>query len=480
MKGWMIGVAAMLGVGVAVSAWAEGPTQSLTVYSDTNGEGFAVVREVRRVELAKGRNTVRFDNVAATIDGTSVAVQSLSDPSTSVLEQTFAYDLVSTEKLLERYLGQGIGVWTKDGRLDGTLLSYDDKSLVLQTADKAAPVQVVARDQNMTRVVFGELPGGLIVKPSLLWLVEAAKAGAQDLRVSYQAGRLGWSADYSLVLDAKETAGAFSGWATLTNNSGASFKDVQLKLVAGDVQRVAPAMGRAGRMAKVALMAMDGEGRGFEEQSLFEYHLYTLPRPTSLPQNAVKQIELFDAAPHVGLRKVLAYYGAPGYWSGSLQNDRDLGTSGNTKVDVYIEMKNKADNGLGLPLPKGRVRVFKENAKDGTLEFVGEDRLDHTAKDETVLLKLGQAFDVVGEHKQTEFVSDKKNIRESFQITLKNHKNESVHVLVKENLYRWSNWEIERKSDAFSKADSRTILFDVEVPANGEKVVTYTAHYFGW
>lgn len=475
----------------ALAADNAGGQVSLTIYSAGSegggADGFAVVRELRKVPLEKGKNAgLRFDNVAATIDGTSVTVRSLTDPAgTRVLEQTFAYDLVSTDKLLERYLDKTLTLQTKDGKIEGTLLSYDAGTLVLKTADKAVPVQVVARDQNLTRIAFGELPGGLISKPTLIWDISAAKAATHELQVAYQATGLGWAADYSLVLNDKENAGDFSGWATINNHSGASFENASLKLVAGDVRRLETIRVRGGAGRKMVMMdaAAESDSAGFAEKSFFEYHLYTLGRPTTVLQNATKQIELFNAAKDVGLRKVLVYYGAtvPEWYWGSLQNDRNLSVQGNTKVDVYVELKNKKENGLGLPLPKGKVRVFKKDDADGSLEFVGEDRIQHTAKDETVLLKLGQAFDVVGERKQSDYRMDPKNIWESFEITLRNHKKEAATVLVKENLYRYTNWELDKKADGgFKKVDSRTITTEVTIPPDGEKKISYTVHYFGW
>lgn len=376
--GWFIFVLGLLCSTPAAMAGEPANGQvSLTIYSagseGGSPEGFAVVRELRKVELEKGKNAgLRFTNVAATIDGTSVTVRSLTDPlGTRVLEQTFAYDLVSTEKLLERYLDKPLTLVTKDGKIEGTLLSFDTQTLVVKSADKAAPVQIVARDPNLTRIAFGELPGGLIVKPTLIWDLSAAKAGSHDLQVAYQAGAIGWAADYSLVLNDKENAGDFSGWATISNHSGASYENAALKLVAGDVQRLQPPNGRGGMTRKVMLMeATASDDAGFAEKSFFEYHLYTLGRPTTIPQNATKQIELFNAAHDVALRKVLVYYGAtvPAWYYGGLQNDRNLNVGGNTKVDVYVELKNKKDNGLGLPLPKGKVRVFKKDDADGSLE----------------------------------------------------------------------------------------------------------------
>jgi hypothetical protein len=228
---------------------------------------------------------------------------------------------------------------------------------------------------------------------------------------------------------------------------------------------------------------MDREQEGFQEKSFFEYHLYTLPRRTDVLDNTTQQLTLFPTARGVKTEKVLVYYGLPdaAHWGffPNPRTERELGSQSNPKVDVYVRFKNSKDNRMGMPLPKGKVRVYKQDDADGTLEFIGEDLIDHTPKDEKVLVKMGQAFDVVGERTQTDFKIDTARhwMDDSYKITLKNHKDAAVKVIVKENLYRWTNWEIAAKSDPFTKVDARTIHFEVDVPANGEMVVTYTAHY---
>jgi hypothetical protein len=266
------------------------------------------------------------------------------------------------------------------------------------------------------------------------------------------------------------------------NLCGVTFKDARLKLVAGDVNRVQPR--DVDYEVPVAASASGGGGSsGFQEKSFFEYHLYTLPRRTDVLDQTTQQLTLFPTARGVAVEKVLVYYGLPdsANWSfePSARLDRNLGTQSNTKLDVYVRLKNSKENQMGMPLPKGKVRVYKQDDADGTLEFVGEDLIDHTPKDETVLVKLGNSFDVVGERKQADFRVDKKarTMSETIQITLKNHKAAPVHVIVKENLFRWTNWEIATKSDEFAKTDARTITFDVDVAPDVPKVVTYSVKY---
>jgi hypothetical protein len=224
------------------------------------------------------------------------------------------------------------------------------------------------------------------------------------------------------------------------------------------------------------------KAQGFEEKAFFEYHLYTLGRPTSLAQNATKQIELFPTAAGVGCEKVLVYYGQgasfPVY--GSPMTDRNFGIQSNRKVDVYLRMKNSQANGLGVPLPAGKLRVSKRDEADASLEFIGEDLIDHTARDETVQVKLGSAFDVVGERRQLDYRIDTaaKWIEEEIEVRVRNQKpGEAVTVVVKENLYRWSTWSVTRKTHDFEKQDARTIHFPVRIAAKGEAVVRYTVRY---
>jgi hypothetical protein len=291
-----------------------------------------------------------------------------------------------------------------------------------------------------------------------------------------------WRADYNVVLAADDRSADVGAWVSLLNLCGATFRNARLKLVAGDVHRVQP---QAPRPEEPMFGAKTAEADGgFQEKAFFEYHLYTLPRRTDVLDQTTQQLTLFPTARGVATEKVLVYYGLPeaASWSffPSPQMDREFGKAqGNPKVDVYVRFRNSKDNRMGMPLPKGKVRVYKMDDADGTLEFIGEDLIDHTPKDETVLVKLGQAFDVVGERTQTDFKIDTRRdwIEETFKIQLRNHKDAAVKVIVKENLYRWTNWAITAQSDPFTKADARTVHWEVEVPANGEKTVTYTVKY---
>jgi hypothetical protein len=328
------------------------------------------------------------------------------------------------------------------------------------------------------------LPGGLISKPALVWDIEAATAGNQKARLSFQAGGMTWWADYNLTYSEPkpETCKVDVGaWVTIVNQSGASFDGARVKLIAGDVQRAQP----RGNIYPQALAAPRMEAKvadGFVEKAFFEYHMYTLGRPASLAQNSTKQIELFPTAPAVGCEKTLVYQGqAMPYYRGGPVTDRNYGVQGNRKVDIYLRVKNSKANGLGVPLPAGRVRVSRADEADGALEFIGEDVIDHTARDETVQVKLGSAFDVVGERKQLDFRVDSSAhwIEEDVEIKVRNQKpDEAVQVHVRENLYRWSNWTVLRHSGGdFVKDDSRTIDFPLRIAAKSEAVVRYTVRY---
>lgn len=466
----------------AIPAELYRPTGGATRYN-RNVPGYAVVRQERPVTLAHARDTVRFTDVAALIDPTTVSFTSLTDPSTRVLEQNYQFDLVSTEKLLDRYLDHKITVeqvlGDKPVSVTGTLLSAAG-GLVLR--DDKGNVQIL---RNYSNLRFPELPGGLITRPTLVWDLAAKHAGEQRVRVSYQTGGMTWWADYNLLYsegaDANSCRLDVGAWVSIINQSGAGYPDARLKLIAGDVHRATPP-GRVASDRVYAMAAGKQEAGGFQEKSFFEYHLYTLPRLTSLPDNSTKQIELFPGAHGVRCHKELVYYGRPPGYAGLLPNpatDRNYGTQTNKKVDIYLTFKNDKKNGLGVPLPSGRVRVSKRDSADGNLEFIGEDTIDHTPKDETVRVNLGSAFDVVGERKQLNFRVDSVHrwMEEEIEIKLRNHKDVPVEVIAKENLYRWSNWKITTSTHKYRKTDARTIEFPLDIPKDGESTARYTVRY---
>jgi hypothetical protein len=479
---------------------ADAPEYSLTVYSaaqpgqlstanlanyGANLPGYALIRDARRMTLQTGVGELRFSDVAKRIDPTTVAFESLSDPTgTRVMEQNYQYDLVDNAKLLDRYIGQTISVTQVHGdkteQVSGKLLSASG-GLILQR-DSGEVITL----GNYSNIQFPALPGGLISKPTLVWKVNSKGGGAQDTRVSYQTQGVTWWTDYNVAM--REQGGNcemdLAAWVTLVNQSGGSYPNAQLKLVAGEVNRAPAAMAPAAQyaMKRAALMEKDEAAQGFTESGLSEYHLYTLGRRTDLPDNSTKQLELFPAVRDVACRKQLVFTAGPEplryWWQGPIQDQGYAATSQGT-VGSYLEFDNKEANRLGIPLPAGRVRVNQANQADGALEFIGEDVIKHTPRNETLRIKLGNAFDIVGERKQTSFHVnvDAHTLDESFEISVRNRKKEAATVVVREYLYRWSNWEITAKSHAFTKRDAQTIDFPVDIAANGEAKIVYTVHY---
>jgi hypothetical protein len=449
--------------------------------------GFGVVREVRRIEVPAGESEVRFADVAEFVDPTTVAFVDVGNPGrTAVLEQSFRFDLASPDKILERYVDREISHEARaaDGTIvssvTGRVLSVNQGTVVLRTADGLRFVPT--RDPGLR---LPSLPEGLLTRPTFLWKVRSSEAGPREVRTTYQTAGITWKADYNLVLAASETSADVSAWVTLLNLSGAGYRNATLKLVAGDVQRIEPAMTLGFEGPPPAAPAPAGAADAFEEKAFFEYHLYTLPRKTDVLDASTQQITLFPQATGVTVRKHLVYYGFPeaAHWGAFPQPrvDRDIRPSSNPKVDVWLRWKNARENRMGMPLPRGKVRVYQQDPADGTLEFLGEDLIDHTPRDEEVSVRLGQAFDVVGERTQTAFEADtrRRTMRDAYRITLRNHKDAAQRVTVKENLFRWTRWEIESTTHPFTKVDARTVHFDVEVPPHGQTVVEYAVRY-GW
>jgi len=440
--------------------------------------GFGVVRTERTIPLAAGINEVTFTDVAAFIDPTSVGVVDLTDASTTVLEQSFRFDLVSPSKLLERYLDREIELVRQGPQkiesIRGTLLSANQGQVVLR-GDSG--VQIVPMDG--TQVVLPELPGGLLTKPALVWRLSAKSGGDHRLRATYQTAGMTWRSDYNLVLADSEASADLTAWVSLMNLSGISFEDARLKLVAGDVQRVVP---RGDRLMfrgapQVAAMA---DAAGFEEQAFFEYHLYTLPRTTDLPANSTQQLTLFPPVAGFEVAKEIVFDALAGYGVfGEPMRERGVTMQGESKPSVFVRFENKEANRLGMPLPAGKVRVFKQDPKDGTLEFIGEDLIDHTPRNETVRLRLGEAFDLRGTRTVEDFSVDnaRKQMSETVSFEVRNQKAVPQRVIVRERLYRWSNWTIPQSDPAFRKVNASTVEWTLDVPAEGATTIRYRVDY---
>jgi hypothetical protein len=430
----------------------------ITIYNSNLG----LVKDVRPLALKAGRNWLDFTDVAATIDTTSVHVKLLDNPAgLQVLEQNYAYDLVNPEKLLQKYLGKTIRlrqrVGNEDLLVEGTLLSTYG-GIVLQTKD-----QILINPPG--NVELDKLPEGLIIKPTLQWLLNAEKAGQHQAELSYLASGLNWQADYVCVANKDDTALDITGWVTLNNSSGATYKNAKLVLIAGDVHRVQPPMSEGGPEAMEMLGAAKAAPQ-FEERAFFEYHQYTLQRPTDVLNNQQKQVELLSAN-NVPAKKLFVFDSGWSYYY----------TEGTTKpkVAVQMEITNSKESNMGMPLPKGKVRVYKADA-DSSLQFLGEDEIDHTPIDEKVRVTLGNAFDVVGEHT----VKARRQISErvwetDVEIVIRNHKDSPILVNAVDHF--WGDWEITESSLKGEKKDASTLEFQVPVGKDGEAKITYTVRF---
>jgi hypothetical protein len=449
--------------------FAEEEGIDLTVYN----QNFALVRERRTMELKKGVSQVRFQDVAALIEPPSVHFKSLTDPEGCVIqEQNYEYDLVSAEKLLSKYIDKKIKVLTEGGGVyDGTLMSYDGANIVLQNP-KDQSLNMIHRGDNVKNIDFTELPEGLITRPTLMWQVANDKDGKHLTEVSYLTTGVSWLCDYVAVVDNEDKNIDLAGWVTINNQSGTAYKDARLKLIAGDVHRIADAGPRSVALMNARFMKEEAAAPQFQEKSFFEYHMYTLQRKSTVKSNQSKQINLLEAA-NVSVNKLYIYdpslYGWGYYQEGQTTKEQ--------KVNVKIEITNSQAFHLGMPLPKGKVRVYKKDS-DGGSEFIGEDLIDHTPKDEKIRLDIGNAFDLVGERKRIDFKQYGRTADETIEISLRNHKDADVEIIVVEHLWRYNNWEMTAKTHEYTKKDAQTVEFKIAVPKNGETKLKYTVHYW--
>ncbi len=432
----------------------------VTVYNN----GYGLVREVRRFVIPQGTVELEFRDVAEQIDPTSVAFKSLTAPQdVGILEQNYRYDLLSPETLLSKYVGRTVRVETlllqnnshrREVR-EGTLLSTN-AGIIVRFGE-----QIVINPAGS--ITLAEVPPDLLARPTLLWLLRNDRAGEQEVETSYLTNGLNWKADYVAVINAEDTQLDLTGWVTLINQSGATYRNAQLKLVAGDVQRVQDEIRRLRVMPEA--LAAAREAPQFEERAFFEYHLYTLNRRATVAQRETKQMTLLEGT-GVPARKRFMLESPP--WA--LQ----AGIKGveSRKLSVMLEFENKKDHGLGIPLPQGRIRAYKADT-DGSLQLIGEDTIDHTPRDERLRLKLGEAFDVLAERSQTDFRRLAERVTElSYEVRLRNHKETAIEATILEHVY--GDWTVIRQSHPHQKRDAQTIEFTVPVAAGDETVVTYT------
>jgi len=434
---------------------------AVTIYNSNIG----LVKDARLIHLGVGINEVKFMDVAAKIDPTSVHIQSLGENmSLKVLEQNYEYDLLNPQKLLEKFVGQTVQLANlnpetkREEIVDAILLSTQGGN-IFQIGDKISI-------GHPGRVLLSRIPENLIPQPTLVWLLENKLSKPQKVEASYLTSGINWKADYVAVLNQSDTQTDITGWVTIDNKSGATYQNALLKLVAGDIHRVQRDLEvyrKAGRMAAKEASLQ------FEEEAFFEYHLYTLDRRTTIKDNQTKQMTLLDAN-QVPVKKLFLFSGVPQYYFARYDQ-----RTGKQKVGVFLELFNSERSHLGIPLPKGTVRVYKQD-KDGSLQFVGEDQIDHIPKDEKFKLKIGEAFDVVAERVQTDYKRLGDNLFEvAFEVSLRNHKKEDIRVLVEEPIP--GDWEMLSNSHSYEKVSARLIRFDVPVTKDAETKVTYRIRF---
>jgi hypothetical protein len=446
---------------VSASRSSDQVSVEVTAYN----QDLALIKETRKVSLAEGQGELRFMDVASAIIPETVHVQSLTDPDAfKILEQNYEYDLMDEQRLLDKYVGKDIKIieWKeyqdRKDTVDATLLSNNNGQIYRINGEIFLG--------HPGYKVLPEIPENLISRPTLMWLYENGPKPEQELELTYLTTQIQWKADYVAVLDETDTALDLSGWVTLDNQSGATYPNASLKLIAGDVHRAAqpapvPAYERMTMMAKA-------DASAFEEKAFFEYHIYDLNRKTTIKDRQSKQISLLEAQGIPAQKEYVVDSRQPVFYP-------QRGEDGENKVpvDVKILFENKKEKNLGMPLPAGTVRFYKKDDK-GSLQFVGEDRLEHTPKDEEVRLKIGRAFDITAERRQTGYRQLSTNLSEfEWEIKLRNHKESDVRVTVIEPLH--GNWEILDKSHEFEKVNAQTIHFKADVPKDGETTIRYRA-----
>jgi len=436
---------------------------NITVYNSNLG----LVRETRRLTLPSGRIALRFADVTALIRPETVRLASLTAPSSlRILEQNYQYDLLNPAKLLDKFVGREITLVLR--RYQNNTESFEPVQATL-LSNNGGQVwringQIVINPSNIAEMRFPDLPKNLVATPTLVWDVDNRESAAQTVEASYLTGGMNWRADYVLLVDATDAKGDLQGWVTLTNGSGATFEDARLQLVAGDVNRVSDkrTYDMAGAMAR---KPMESESE-FQEQGFFEYHLYTLQRPTTIRDNETKQVSLLEAA-GFDVKKEFVLNGQRYYYT-SYNNP---GQPIKEKVGVYIQFRNSQQNKLGMPLPAGTVRLYKKDDK-GNQQFIGEDRIDHTPKDEDVRVKVGDAFDIVAERKQTDYKVIARNVYEyAYEIKIRNHKDGPVTIVVNEPI--GGDWEMISSTFEAKKTAAFAAQFNVPVAKDGEATLSY-------
>ncbi len=495
MKKLLLTLLLLAGAAIGQDKAVDTKQPALTIYN----QNFFVAREYVPLDLAAGVNRAEFAGIASHLEPDSVILRDPGGRSLQVLEQNYRNDPISQELLLSFYEGKTIDFLVQHADrqeiIKGKIVrsGYIPSSYYAQNYQQPASTQPIIEVDGVLRFglpgqpLFPALSGDTVLKPTLSWLLQTNDPGKFDAEISYVAGGMSWQADYNVVVSdnprGKTDLLDMVGWITMRNQSGKTFENANIKLMAGDVNKIQPGSVAARTYAAEAKAMMnDAAAPAVSEKSFDEFHLYTVARPTTLHDQETKQVE-FVRSTGVHAQRLFVYDGAQvaqyGYYNlEQIRQDQGYGTQSNPKVWVMEEFKNAEANHLGIALPKGKLRFYRRDT-DGHLEFVGENVIDHTPKDETIRIFTGNSFDVVGERKRTNYhVDSARNwMDESFEIRVRNHKKEAVTVRVVEHLYRWTNWKLTDQSQESRKMDAQTIEFPVTIAPDGEQVVTYTVHY---
>ena len=470
--------AAALVIGGAIVGWQSGrseaqsqaPTDSRTTTRDDQidlavtvyNSNIALVRDVRAIDLTRGTADLHFMDIAATVNPATVHFRSLTEPSrVNVVEQNYQYDLLEPAKLLQKYVGREVTlIRRRDNR--------DEEVRALLLSNNNGPVWKIGNEivtgMSADHIRFPELPENLYSRPTLIWTLDNTGAARHRVEASYLAGQLTWNADYVLTVGRDDRAADLDGWVTVRNNSGTGFRNASLQLVAGDLNRVIQGLPR--NTFNITADAAAPAAAQMAQEAFSDYHLYTMARKTSINNAETKQVSMLNAT-SVPVMKRYVVDGQQFYY----RNAQHPGSPIKDKVQVFYQLKNEAKAGMGMPMPAGVVRVYQADSRGG-LQFVGEDRVNHTPKDETINLKIGNAFDVVCERKQIDFRRISSNVYEfEFEVTLRNHKTTGITVEVNEPI--GGSWQMVRSSHDWTKTDAWAAQFQIPVVADGAVTLRY-------
>lgn len=456
MVSWLTGVCRAADL---TSTLDDQKSVEVTVYNSNLG----LVKDTRRIQVPEGNGELKFMDVASGIMPYTVHIQSLDAPdSLQVLEQNYEYDLMDANKLLDKYVGKTMKIMT---------MSQDNKKDIVDATLLSNNQGQIYRINNEIYLgypgtqILPDLPENLIAKPTLTWKYENRNPLPQTVQVAYLTENITWKADYIVVVNGEDTSANIDGWVTLDNRSGATYKEAKLKLVAGEVNRVQPAARMMDRIGGLQMMKAAAFAPQFQEHPFFEYHIYDLARRTTIKDNETKQVQLLQAV-GVAIQKEYIARGEQNYFYGNYMGGEPM----KVPVNVMLKFKNSAANHMGMPLPAGTIRLYKKDDQE-SMQFAGEDSLDHTPKDEDVEIKAGEAFDVVARRKQTDYRQSEGSYETAWEISVRNHKDAKITVGLIEPVN--GDWEVTENSHPFRKLDAHTIRFDVDVDKDQEVKVTY-------